>query len=80
VPTELRLIFPFGLGAGTTECNVLDVFSESVVWQADGKWVTFRPFLVVMECIDNKGLAFWLPYWHILPFTNHHSPITIFNC
>ena len=66
-PTELRLIFPLGLGAGTPECKVLDVFTECVDWQqADGKTVTFRPFLVVMEQVDNQDLIFWLPYWHFI--------------
>ncbi len=64
---ELHLVFNFGLEAGSAECKVLHAFlpRDLEVWQQkDGKWVTFYPFLVVMERTDKKAQAFWLPYWH----------------
>jgi hypothetical protein len=36
-------------------------------WQKknNGNWVTFYPFLVVMEHTSKEGRVFWMPYWHI---------------
>ena len=64
---QLHKIFDFGLGAESAEGKVLDAFLplDLVSWEDKGKWVTFYPFLVVMERTDEKGQAFWLPYWHI---------------
>ena len=69
---ELHLLFDFGLGASSVECKVLHAFlpSDLVSWkQKDGEWVTFYPFLVVMERTDVKDRAFWLPYWHTVEGT-----------
>jgi len=65
----LHLVFKFGLDAGGADCKVLDVFlpadKDLDAWKReDGKWVTFFPFLVVMEYTDKRGQAFWLSYWH----------------
>jgi hypothetical protein len=64
---QLHKIFDFGLGAEGAKGTLLDAFlpRDPVAWEDEGKWLTFYPFLVVVECADNKGQAFWLPYWHI---------------
>jgi hypothetical protein len=61
---ELRVVFPFGLGAGTTECKVIDVFHESDWWQDGHKKTTFHPFLVVVQPVESGTTKIWLPYWH----------------
>ena len=70
-PRGLYRVFAFGLGAGSPECKVLDAFlpRDPPSWQEDGKWVTFYPFLVVMEYTGKKAQAFWLPYWHTVEGT-----------
>jgi hypothetical protein len=61
---ELRVVFPFGLGAGKTECKVVDVFHEETEWQDSTKKTTFHPFLVVVQPIASGEHKYWLPYWH----------------
>jgi hypothetical protein len=65
-------LFDFGLQAGRADCKVLAAFLPRApdVWQQkDERWVTFYPFLVVMERTDNQARAFWLPYWHAVEGT-----------
>jgi len=63
---ELRLKFSFGLNASDPECTVRDCFMprHPERWRdADGKEVTFHPFLVVLQRHGREQAA-WLPYWH----------------
>src|SRR5207302_1157429 len=66
---ELHVILNFGLEAGITDCRVVRVFLPRgpVAWDlADGKRVTFRPFLVVLQRVEQERYSAWLPYWHIV--------------
>jgi hypothetical protein len=46
---------------------VLDVFlpEREEPFSNDGKKVTFYPFLVVLEGVEEPGVCYWLPYWHL---------------
>jgi DNA-directed RNA polymerase subunit RPC12/RpoP len=67
---QLHKIFDFGLGALRPDFKLLHAVcpreNELVAWEQDGGWITFYPFLVIMESVDEKSRAFWLPYWHIV--------------
>lgn len=65
---QVHKIFDFSLEAGSAECKLLHAFLPSNLdsWQKEnGNWITFYPFLVVMEHTSKEGRVFWLPYWHI---------------
>jgi len=66
--TALHLSSPWGLGAGTYQWVVLDVFvpDEPVKWSdKTRRRVTFYPFLVVIEREGGRRHV-WLPYWHVV--------------
>src|SRR5258708_35344315 len=64
---QLRLVFQFGLDAGSLDCKVLAVFSppgEGGTWQTEkGETATLVPFLCVLGRGDGpKNRA---PYWQL---------------
>jgi hypothetical protein len=61
---ELHALFPFALGAEKPDFKVLDVFHAAMYWQDQVRTITFHPFLVVLQRVDNGAQSFWLPYWH----------------
>jgi hypothetical protein len=66
---ELHVVLDFGLEAGNPDCKVLHVFlpRELVTWElAEGKKVTFHPFLVILQRMGDERNSAWLPYWHIV--------------
>lgn len=66
--SELRVVPPFGLEAGSPDCKVLHVFlpKPPVSWELEsGNKVTFYPFLVILRRAGEKGNSGWLPYWHV---------------
>jgi len=69
---DLQLSFDLGLNAPNPPCVLRDCFVPRKLesWsEKDGSPVTFYPFLVILRRYE-RGLAAWLPYWHIVERKN----------
>jgi hypothetical protein len=73
----LEMQFDFGLEAGPFRAEVIKVFlpKEPPEWEiSSGGRVTFYPFLVVVQSLDEKkDRTVWLPYWHIVEHRGSHK-------
>ncbi len=63
---QLRLKFPFALGAKGKEVTALASFLPDPLleWDNNGQRVIFYPFMVITE--GEFGKSVWLPYFHVV--------------
>ena len=65
---ELRLTLDFQLGAGDGEFKVVSALLPDKLesWLgSEEEEVTFYPFLVVLDRLDDHRQFCWMPYWHV---------------
>ena len=68
---ELRLSFPFALGARSLGVDNIAIAGflprTPISWTDTGQTITFHAFLIVLERdAENRPRTVWLPYFHVV--------------
>ena len=73
IESDLHLTFSFGLDVGDHPAKVVAAFFPDNIssWEdAQGAFIEFYPFLVVVQSLEEGHKSIWLPYWHIRSHEN----------